>query len=35
MHTLRAAGLATMGISEADAQLDAAFASRCYLIDSF
>ncbi len=35
LPTLRAAGLVTGGRAEHDAMLDAAFASRCYLIDSF
>lgn len=35
MHTIRAARLATGGGPGDDAQLDTAFASRCYLIDSF
>lgn len=35
LPTLRAAGLVTGGSPEYDAMLDAAFASRCYLIDSF
>ncbi len=35
MYTVRAAGLATGGHPDDDALLDAVFASRCYLIDSF
>jgi predicted acetyltransferase len=35
MYTLRGAGLATHGNPDDDALLDAVFASRCYLIDSF
>jgi len=35
MPTLRGSGLAAGGSAEGDALLDAAFASRCYLIDSF
>jgi predicted acetyltransferase len=35
MHTVRGAGLATGGSPDDDALLDAAFASRCYLIDTF
>lgn len=35
MSTLRGAGLVTCGSAEQDARLDAAFASRPYLVDSF
>jgi predicted acetyltransferase len=35
MYTVRAAGLADGGSPDDDALLDAVFASRCYLVDSF